>query len=262
MWCWYHGAPFRGYQAQASGPTVQATLVEALRAAGFERNPVASGRTDAGVHARMQVLSMRLTDDMPLDTVAARINAQLPPSMGIGAVREAPPHFNAHWKATEKEYRYRLARCPVPAWAEVAWEVSPDRALLTEALELTRGTHDFFAFHDKSSPVRPRTITHIEVVEAGALLEVRLRGAGFGRYMVRYLVAGAVAVATGTWSLEGFRQALQRGATADRPAELVRAPAHPLILWNVSYPAADDPFSAADRREAQGVPSGPPFCDV
>lgn len=243
------------------GPTVQQTLREAMRAAGLERNPVATGRTDAGVHARMQVLSFKLLGEGAIDEVPARINAHLPNTLGIALARAAPPHFNAHWKASAKEYRYRLLLADDPRWSRDAWRVRFDVATLRETLALAVGTHDFFAFHDKSSVIRPRTVLSLEVVESPAgLVDVRLRGDGFGRYMVRYLIGGGVAVASGGWSRDAFAETLSRGATTIRPEVLERAPAAGLVLWNVEYPPADDPFTSEERLASAGVPREPPFC--
>ncbi|MFZ5445740.1 MAG: tRNA pseudouridine synthase A [Myxococcota bacterium] len=252
LWCWYHGGAFRGYQSQPDGPTVQDTLLTALRRAGFERNPVPSGRTDAGVHARMQVLSMRLVEEgVSHAEVAARINAELPATVGIACVRPAHAKFHAHWKSSGKEYRYRLGRRDDP-WT---WKVAADAERVGALLSLAVGTRDFAAFHDASSPVKARTIDAVDVVREGDRVEVRMRGAGFGRYMVRLLVGAAVAVARGEASEADYRAALERAA----PFPRFRAPANGLILWEVFYPPADDPFSADDRRLAPGVPGEPPF---
>lgn len=214
----------------------------------------------------MQVLSFRVIEPIPTSEVAARINAHLPSDVGIALAKDAPSHFNAHWRAEAKEYRYRLrlserrTTTDQPTepwnWNLPALDVTTLRATLAHVV----GTHDFFAFHDKSSVVRQRTIHSVEVVESDeGLVDVRIRGEGFGRYMVRYLIGGAVAVAAGSWTQQGFADALASGETKERPKELSRAPAHGLVLWSVDYPAADDPFTAEERRAAPNVPVTPPF---
>jgi tRNA pseudouridine38-40 synthase len=264
MWCWYHGAHFRGYQAQGDAPTVQMAMRTAMRSAGLERSPVASGRTDAGVHARMMVLSFRLVDGGAIDQVPSRINTHLPGTVGVALAKEAPPHFNAQWRSRVKEYRYRLLAVDGSPWAPFAWRVDASAVQLRATLAKAVGTHDFSAFHDPSSVVKPRTVVSAEVVEAGnGLLDVRLRGEGFGRYMVRSLVGAAVAVARGDWSDEAFEAALRcGGAPDDQPSRRFRAPAGGLTLWNVEYDAADYPFTAEERRAAQGVPRTPPFTEA
>jgi tRNA pseudouridine38-40 synthase len=151
LWCWYHGTAFKGYQSQPALRTVQDTLIRALREAGFSRNPVPAGRTDAGVHARMQALVMRVVEPVAAEDVAARLNAKLPPDVGICLSCPAPPRFHPQWKAAAKAYRYRLALQDVARWAPSAWRVDVDPEAVRAVLEQAVGTRDFWAFHDKSS---------------------------------------------------------------------------------------------------------------
>ena len=94
LWCWYHGGPFRGYQSQSVGPTIQGELTSAMRAVGFDRGPVAAGRTDLGVHARMQVVSFRVVDTVRTEEIAKLLNGRLPAGMGIAYVSNAPLKFS------------------------------------------------------------------------------------------------------------------------------------------------------------------------
>lgn len=260
LWCWYHGGPFRGYQSQPVGPTVQETLIAALRQAGFSRTPVAASRTDLGVHARMQVLSMRVVEDVELHDVAARLNAVLPPSVGVVMSRPVfHTSFHAAWSATGKTYRYRLALADDAAWAPWSWRTDVDAAGLREVLALVVGTHDFAAFHDASSARKPRTIHRADVRQLGpSVLEVELEGAGFAKYMVRFLVGAAVDVARGEVPLETFRVALASGLRQ----RFTKAPAQGLVLWNVAYPSQVDPFSIEERAAGLGLPPAPPFDSV
>lgn len=204
----------------------------------------------------MQVLSLRVVERGPPEEMAERLNAALPPTVGIACSRLAGPKFHAAWSAVGKEYRYRLILEDDPRWNTAAWNVKLDPNLLERALPLVVGTRDFSVFHDSSSAVRPRTITDACLVSTGGRLEVRLKGDAFGRYMVRQLVGGLVDVANGTCSLEAFAAALS-GAGRLRPT---RAPAQGLVLWEILYPSDDDPF-ASERRDASGLPPTPPFCE-
>lgn len=223
----------------------------ALRSAGFSRNPVPCGRTDLGVHARMQVLGMRVVEGVPPQDVAGRLNACLPADVGIALSREAPYKFHPQWQARTKEYRYRLLLEDDPAWAPYAWRVDVDPGKVREVLSLSVGTHDFFAFHDKSSKQLPRTVREVTVERQGPIADLRVVGDGFARYMVRYLVGGAVAIARGELDVALYRAALERAT----PFAGVKAPAQGLILWEVRYPDAMDPFAGATPV----LPSRPPF---
>ncbi len=256
LWCWYHGQGFRGYQTQPGVITVQDTLVQALRAAGFSRTPQASGRTDAGVHARMQVLSLRVVEGVEPADVPARLAPHLPPGLGFSVAREAKAGFNPAWRHEAKEYRYRLALTDVPRWAAAAWRVDVDVAVLDGWLQRLVGTRDFLAFHSPSSAHKPRTLSRVTVVELEpGVVEVRLVGDAFGRYQVRRMLWAAVAVARGALPAETFLAALEQAT----PLAGHRAPAEALCLWEVFYPPEVDPFTAAERREAPGLPGTPPF---
>ena len=227
LWVWYRGTTFRGFQRQAQGPTVQEALERALGG----RTVMPAGRTDLGVHARMQVVSVALPAPPPAGTIS--------PDLGIAAAVASPKGFHAQWSAIGKEYRYRFA--VGGAETEWAWaapgDVRPDK--VQELLGRCEGTHDFIAFHEKSSVRKRRTIESARLHErGGGVFEVRLRGDSFGRYQVRYLVGSALAVAAGLLSEERFLGALERG----EPISGLKAPAHGLTLWEVRYPAELDPF--------------------
>lgn len=256
LWCWYHGQPFHGYQTQKGYRTVQETVMAALRAAGFERNPVPSGRTDRGVHARMQVLSMRVVEGVPAEEVSARLNAVMDASeLGIAASVPAPPKFHAAWSASGKEYRYRLGPQQVDGLRPAHWRVEVEPEALNRALEVLVGAHDFGAFCDASAPRRVRAVRSIEVMahRTGPLV-VRVEGDGFGRFMVRGMVGAAVQVASGERSMEQLRAALASGT-----GKWMKAPPEGLTLWEVKYPAQSDPFTKEQRERAAGVPEWEQF---
>jgi tRNA pseudouridine38-40 synthase len=181
---------------------------------------------------------------------------------GVASAVEAPEGFHAQWSSVWKEYRYRLALGPVPpTWVALAWEVNSSPSGTTfdlerfgTALHRARGHRDFSAFEAGSRVRRPRTLLETGVLRAGSLVEVRLRGDGFGRYGVRLLVGGAVLVATGRLGWSEWEAALNHAA----PIRGLRAPAGGLTLWTVGYPEGKDPFEGAAER----VPAVPPFVPV
>ncbi|MCI0570557.1 MAG: tRNA pseudouridine(38-40) synthase TruA [Myxococcaceae bacterium] len=267
LWLWYRGDAFRGFQVQTEGPTVQGALEAGLAALGHEVRPVPSGRTDRGVHARMQVVSLRLPAHEEVESLPGRLRPHLPAELGVVSAHVPPRGFHAQWTAVEKEYRYRLCPGAVPEeWRGLCWALREDPGLGGSPLDLGRleetlarfcGTHDFIAFHEKSSPRKPRTLRRAELHRlAGGVLEVRLLGDAFARYMARYLVGCSVAVATGALGAAEVAEALVTGV---EPKGL-RAPGHGLILWEVRYPPACDAFGASERALAPGLPSTPPFC--
>jgi tRNA pseudouridine38-40 synthase len=230
--------------------------MQGLRDAGFSRNPVPAGRTDAGVHARMQVLVMRVVEPVAAEDVAARLNQKLPSDVGICLSKAAPPRFHPQWKASAKEYRYRLALKDVPPWDPYAWRIDVDPGAVLEVLRTAVGTRDFWAFHDKSSGRAQRTVRAVRgaAVDDG-IYELAVVGDGFARYMVRYLVGGAVGVVRGEVQAHDYQRALADAVEFQG----VRAPARGLTLWEVYWPPEYDPFSAEERLRASGLPRAPPF---
>lgn len=233
LWCAYEGRGFCGYQGQAGLRTVQGELLRAFAAAGLPRNPVVAGRTDKGVSARMQVLSARVGKDEETGALERRLNAHLPQDLRVVVARDAPQAFHAAWSASGKAYRYRLA----------AGDVG-DVELLTKAAALVPGTRDFRVFHHKTAEVKPRTVESVALVrEASGGFSLRFDGVQFARHMVRMLVGGLLAVATGEVPLEAFTRGLEQQENFHCPV----APAEPLTLWEVRYPPEVDPFPAEVR---------------
>lgn len=267
LWIWYRGECFRGFQKQREGPTVQETLERALHALGVSARPVAAGRTDKGVHARMQVVALRLRESSP-ELLLERLRTLAPEGLGFSAARIAPISFHPQWSAAAKEYRYRIwlenGSNPWSSWSWAPLEDASlsrrpvDADLLALLLAQCTGTRDFASFHASSSPRRLRTLISARLVElGGGLFEARFCGDRFARYQVRYLVGSAVAAAMGDLSPDHLRAALDNGLAIPR----VKAPARGLILWEVQYPPSQDPFSAMDRSHPEQLPVDPPFAE-
>jgi tRNA pseudouridine38-40 synthase len=268
LWIWYRGGAFRGFQRQTEGPTVQEVLEGALREAGVPSMGVMpAGRTDLGVHARMQVVSLRLAAEDSPEALAARLPALLPPSLGLCVARRPHPSFHSQWSAAGKTYRYRVqfGGKVAPEWRPYVMEVAEEPRLaphdiapgrLVELLGMAVGQRDFSAFHERSSPRKPRTLESATLNElGGGLFEVILRGDAFARYQVRYLVGSALLTAAGGLPEERWRAALESAESIPG----LKAAASGLVLWEVRYPAKLDPFTPAERAAPPGLPEGPPF---
>jgi tRNA pseudouridine38-40 synthase len=211
---------------------VQRELLKAFKLAGLARNPVVAGRTDKFVSARMQVLSGRLEQHLAQEELVTRLNAVLPPDLGIHLAREAKTGFHAAWSANSKEYRYTLKS-----------DELGDLQLLQKAAAMIPGTRNFKAFHYKMSEDKARTVTSLELLPTPTGLTLRFVGEGFARHMVRMLVGGMTAVSRGTVRFEHFEAGLLEARNFYCPT----APPEPLTLWNVGYPDGVDPFTAAER---------------
>jgi tRNA pseudouridine38-40 synthase len=267
LWLWYRGDRFAGFQAQPGERTVQQAVREALVRLGARDVVMPAGRTDRGVHARMQVVSVRASPSM----AGALDFGDEKDVIGLAAAAPAPDRFHAQWSATQRTYRYRLALGPgvPPAWVPFAWTPSShprlegrpvDPEKLEAALALLPGTRTFAAFHDPASVRKPRTLVKATLHRdrAPALVEVELQGDAFGRHQVRELVGACALLAAGRVPEEALREALSTGVRFPG----LRAPPTALVLWEVQYPAALDPFGPLRPDLAEALPGVPPFVPV
>ena len=147
----YDGTPFRGWAAQPGLETVESALRAALDGVfeSYARLAVA-GRTDAGVHALGQVVSVDVEGGPPPERAPEALNAALPEAVSVVAAEEAAPGFHARRSARTRRYRYRVftRRAPSPFEARRSlWHPRPlDEASLRDAAALLPGEHDFRAF--------------------------------------------------------------------------------------------------------------------
>jgi tRNA pseudouridine38-40 synthase len=195
----YDGTPFRGWAAQPGLPTIEGTLRAALGSvfARFENLAVA-GRTDTGVHALGQVVSVDVEGGPPAARAADALNAALPAELSVREAELAAPDFDARRSARSRTYRYRIwrrcARSPFEqrrSW----WLHGPlDEDRLAEAAALLPGRHDFRAF----TPAETEHRTFVRVVESavwqrrGDVLEFEIAAESYLRHMVRTLVGTMV----------------------------------------------------------------------
>jgi len=237
----YDGTAYVGWQMQPNGTTVQSVMENVL--ARILREPVrlrAAGRTDAGVHAREQVVDFSDAGVRDLETIVHGGNSLLPPDIRVLSAAEVPETFDARRHATEKEYRYFLHLSPVesPVLSRYAWhiEAALDLDAVRGGLSHLVGEHDFTSFRGQgcnaASPVR--TVFRAEVArhDVPGLFSIDVAGAGFLRHMVRNIVGTVVNAGKGKHSADHVAEILR---ARDRSAAGVNAPPHGLFLWRVSY---------------------------
>ena len=122
----YDGTAYAGWQVQPNGTTVQSVMEDVL--ARILQEPVrlrAAGRTDAGVHAREQVVDFADAGVRDIETIVHGGNALLPPDIRILSASVVPETFDARRHTTEKAYRYFLYLSPVasPFLSRYAWHI-------------------------------------------------------------------------------------------------------------------------------------------
>ena len=257
----YDGTDFRGWATQPGLRTVQGELATALATA--LRTPtvdlVVAGRTDAGVHARGQVVHADVTTQD--DLILRRLNGILPRDIRVRRVAEAPPGFHARFGALWRRYAYRVADSaetldPLTRRHVLAWGRALDLDAMNEASALLVGRHDFASFckqREGATTIRTLLDLHWTRDEAGVAV-ANVRADAFCHSMVRSLVGCLISIG------EGRRPPSWAGATTtaeSRAPSRSMSPAHGLTLEEVAYPPDEELAARAEetrrRRQAADV---------
>ena len=235
----YDGTRYAGWQRQGNtGNTIQRKVEETLSRVLDEQLQVSGcGRTDAGVHARMQVCSFVSARLSSPEKTLAQLRRYLPEDIVAVRLEEAPPRFHARLSCREKTYRYRVWRSDCPNVFERKYLYSfPEPLLLPamrEAAEVLTGTHDYAAFSSgRSNKSTVRTVREISLAENGPELTMSFTGDGFLYHMVRIMAGTLLEAGQGRKTAADIREALGK---KDRSLAGFTAPAKGLILWEIKY---------------------------
>ena len=236
----YDGSSYSGFQRQAEETTIQQVLEEKLaRICGEPVTVTGSGRTDAGVHARCQVVSFATNGTIPVENVARALNSILPEDIRALRAEEVQAGFNARKDACWKEYEYRIRYTPEPDpfTRNYVWQMKEltDMDKMNVAAAMILGTHDFNGFQSTGStqvsPVKTIYKSEWEKTTDGMLI-YHIAGNGFVYHMVRNLVWSMVQIGLGKKPPESMAEELtsKRGEFENAPA-----PAQGLYLARVEY---------------------------
>jgi tRNA pseudouridine38-40 synthase len=235
----YDGRDFHGFQRQPDVPTVSDAVLDAIGSleVAADRVPpgyAAAGRTDAGVSGTAQTVAFVAPDWLD----PAALNSGLPAAVRAWASADAPSDFHATHDATAREYTYYLHA-----------RAAHDEARARTALDRLAGEHDFHNLTPDESGTIRRLRTGIQ--RDGEFLVVTFRAGGFPRQLVRRLVTVVDEVARGDAGLERVEHVLGDESLVG-PEGVAPAPAAPLVLTGVTYPALTferDAKAAASARE-------------
>lgn len=235
----YDGTAYAGYQIQPNGITIQQRLEEALfNLYKTEILTVASGRTDAGVHALGQVVSFVAPDTVPVEKIYLAINTFLPPDIRAVKSERVDDDFNARYSAKKKTYEYTLyfgeVENPILERFAVMISSKVDLEKMKECAKIFIGEHDFKCFCSSGSSVKTtvRKVYDIELNKSGEILKISVTGNGFLYNMVRILIGTLVKVGEGDLEISSVEKMLQSG---DRNLGGKTFPAKGLTLKSVEY---------------------------
>ncbi len=241
----YDGTDFHGWQVQENARTIQGELERVIGTLEDGKvHVIGSGRTDAGVHAEGQVANVIMGRSFTPERLRFAINGNLWRDIRIMSVEQVPDEFHARFSAVGKTYVYRIINAPVmsPFWLRFAHHESKpiDIARMTASARLMLGEHDWTAFSSAQADGenRVRTINELTITSSwdaranASLIEFRISGNGFLRYMVRSIVGTLIGVGRGEIDSDTIQTAI---VTGDRNLAGKTAPAHGLTLQKVYY---------------------------
>lgn len=243
----YQGGPFHGFAPQPGVRTVAAELLDAVRSIDPRVSGLrAASRTDAGVHARGQLVA--IDTDRPIGPRGwvLGLSSRLPPEISVRSAVFAPAGFDPRRHAVLKHYRYTLLldHCRDTFLEPYAWRVRPeiDLALGSDEARAVVGTHDFGAFRSAADrrPSTVRTLADVSVTRAGhdpRQVWIDIRGDAFLHNMVRILVGTIVDIARGVAAPGAFARALESRSRSDLG---MTSPAHGLCLESIEIDTALD----------------------
>lgn len=257
----YDGTGYAGWQRQKNGVGIQQKMEEAwLSITGEKRTITASGRTDAGVHARAQVCSMKTESPLECRSIVRALNARTPTAISVLDAQEAFEGFNAINHSVQKTYCYYIqsGRILDPLRERHAWFVP--HVLNVDAMQQAAahivGQQDFACFQTTGS-IRRTTVRHVmdcQLVgnQRGPFLDIdfSITADGFLYNMVRSIVGSLVQVGKGRYSPDWIRTLI---ANKDREPAGQTAPAKGLFMDHVVY--ADDASGGIHTKEPTGKPT-------
>ena len=236
----YDGTAYNGWQKQNVGIGIQ-TIVEAAisKVANHEINTICAGRTDAGVHAKAQIIHFDTIIDRSIHSWLAGTNSNLPDDINITWVKNVDDEFHARFSATSRTYCYQVLNQAIRS------SLSRDRAWwVYEPLDLSKmrigsealvGRHDYTSFRAVScqaaSPIRE--ITEIRIEQHDKLFNITISANAFLQRMVRNIVGALILIGKKEKDASWLQDVLDR---RDRALAGVAAPAQGLTLLSVKYP--------------------------
>jgi tRNA pseudouridine38-40 synthase len=238
----YDGTNYCGWQIQRRNRrkvSIQGTVEKTLRKILQEKiHLIASGRTDAGVHARAQVANFKTSSVIPLDKLQYALNGLLPNDISITGIREARSDFHSRFDAKSKAYRYTILNRRQPsAFLRTAAYFYPyplDIKLMRDEAGVLLGRHDFRSFKASDEIERNsiRTIKKIRIAKDKDLISIDIEADGFLYNMARAIAGTLLEIGRGRFHKGSLKKILK---SCNRGLAGPTLPAYGLCLLKVKY---------------------------
>jgi tRNA pseudouridine38-40 synthase len=238
----YDGTPFSGWQIQPNSLSVQEIVQSILSTILQEEiSLIGASRTDAGVHAKMQVAHFSAKKEFTLQRLLQSVNSLLPEEIRLLYIEKVPSDFHARYLAQKKHYVYNVCTTPVQSpfkrYYSYHYTFPLDLDKIRLALALFIGTKNFRAFANSPSdgcagkdPIR--TLSRLELIETPSGFSIHFEGNGFLYKMVRNITGTLLEIGKNKLPLEEIPQIF---LNEKRPPTITTAPAHGLTLTCIEY---------------------------
>jgi tRNA pseudouridine38-40 synthase len=238
VWLEYEGTRYHGWQVQKNARTVQGEIHRALHSV-FKGSPfefVGAGRTDAGVHALMQVAHLEVDTVLAPEIIRMKVNDELPPDINIIEAEKTHARFHARHDAVARRYLYQISRRRTALGKHFVWWIKDDLhvARMRDAISLFPGMKNLRSFTDDSAEEKSTQvlIEDVSLQEAGSLILLTISGSHFLWKLVRRIVGVTVEVGRGKMTVDSVQRFITTGT--DEPARYT-APPSGLFLERVFY---------------------------
>ena len=235
----YDGKDFNGWQKQPNKLNIQGEIERAIEEITGEKvDLIASGRTDAGVHALAQVANFKIEKDIPIEKIPYALNSKLKKSIRVKSAEEVDEKFHSRYTCKRKTYRYvinnSLQGTAIYRNLQYHFPEKLDEEKMNKGIKYLIGEHDFKSFKASgtSSKSSVRTIYDAKVTREGEIVTIELTGNGFLYNMVRIISGTLVDVGIGKIKLEEVKEILE---AKDRLKAGKTLPPTGLYLVDVKY---------------------------
>ena len=235
----YDGKDFNGWQKQPNKLNIQGEIERAIEnVTGEKVELIASGRTDAGVHALGQVANFKTTSNFPIEKFSIAINSQVKNSIRIQNAEEVDENFHSRFNCKKKTYRYVIdnSKNGTAIYRNIVYHmpIKLDVEEMKKAIKYFEGEHDFKAFKSSgtSSKSSVRTIYSANIITEGTNIAIILTGNGFLYNMVRIIAGTLVDVGLGKIKASDIPEIIE---SKDRQRAGKTLPPQGLMLLSVEY---------------------------